>query len=146
MAMAKAETSFQNSLGFSSFKFMTISELICHYIRRLTIILFAFLSAGSFLPCKGQKQPDLAQPFHLKWAYETNSGVNITPATDGETIYAPLKTGNIISIRFNNGAFLWERENGGRISAVPIADRKGVYIATEILQFQPQSSIHQVLG
>lgn len=96
--------------------------------------------------CKGQKQPDLARPFHLKWIYEINSGVNITPATDGETIYVPLKTGNIISLRFNNGAFLWERENGGRISAIPIADPKGVYIATEIIHTQPQSSLRQLPG
>jgi outer membrane protein assembly factor BamB len=125
---------------------MTASRLIFHYIRRLAIFLLAFLLSGSSLLCKGQKQPELTQPFHLKWVYEINSGVNITPATDGETIYVPLKTGNIISIRFNNGAFLWERENGGRISAVPTADTKGVYIATEIIHPQPQSSLRQMSG
>lgn len=108
--------------------------------------MIASLTSGYLYPCSGQEQIDITQPLRLKWVYEINSGINITPATNGETIYVPLKSGNIISLRFKNGEFLWGRENGGRISAAPIADIKAVYIASEIIRPQPQSSLRQVTG
>lgn len=125
---------------------MTASGLIFHYSRRLAIFLLAFLSGGSLITQTEQEQPNISRPLHLKWVYEINSGANITPASDGETIYIALKTGNLISLRFKNGDFLWERENGGSISAAPIADIKGVYIASAIIPTQPQSSPRQVPG
>jgi outer membrane protein assembly factor BamB len=125
---------------------MTASVLIFHYIRRLVIFMLAFLSSASLFPSTGQEKLDIGKPLHLKWVYEINSGTNITPATDGETIYVSLKSGNILSLSFKNGEFLWERENGGRISAAPIADNTGVYIASEIIRTQPQSSPRQMAG
>lgn len=125
---------------------MTDGDLIFHYIRRLVIFVLAFLSSGSLFPCTGQEQLDIAKPLHLKWVYEINSGTNITPATDGETIYASMKSGNILSLRFKTGEFLWERENGGRISAAPIADTNGVYIASEIIHPQTSNSSRQTTG
>jgi outer membrane protein assembly factor BamB len=69
---------------------------------------------------------------------------NITPTLGEEAIYVPLNNGNIISLKAVDGELLWKSEIGGRVSASPYSDLKGVYIASESL---PSKSIYpQAIG
>ena len=73
----------------------------------------------------------LSQPLTLRWQYTTDSTINLTPATDGQRVYLPLATGTIVSLRAFDGQMYWRTEIGGELSASPVADERGVYIASE---------------
>ncbi|HYY57224.1 MAG TPA: PQQ-binding-like beta-propeller repeat protein, partial [Pyrinomonadaceae bacterium] len=73
----------------------------------------------------------LSQPLTLRWQYTTDSTINLTPATDGQRIYLPLAAGTLVSLRTADGQMLWRTETGGELSASPVADDRGVYIASE---------------
>jgi outer membrane protein assembly factor BamB len=75
----------------------------------------------------------LSQPLTLKWFYESELTINLTPATDGERIYLPLASGLLVSLRAEDGRLLWRTDLGGELSASPIADERSVYIASEII-------------
>src|SRR5437016_5541704 len=85
-----------------------------------------------------QDQLTLSKPLHLQWFFETNGIANITPASDEKTIYLPLSDGVVVSLRVADGGLFWKSEIGGRISASPVADTRGVYVASE--SFQPRNS------
>jgi outer membrane protein assembly factor BamB len=100
------------------------------------VLLFSVLCrASSALPsdtaARADGQVALSQPLILRWQYATDSTVNLTPATDGARIYLPLAAGTLVSLRAVDGQMLWRAEVGGELSASPIADDLGVYIASE---------------
>jgi eukaryotic-like serine/threonine-protein kinase len=78
-----------------------------------------------------QERPALSRPLHLRWSFETEGIAGITPAADGNVIYVPLNDGVVVSLKGADGEFVWKSEVGGRISASPVADAKGVYVASE---------------
>ena len=75
--------------------------------------------------------PALSQPLTIKWLYESDLTVNLTPATDGERIYLPLASGILVSLRAADGQMLWKADLGGELSSSPIADERSVYVASE---------------
>lgn len=85
-----------------------------------------------------QEQSALSRPLHLRWSFETDGIAGITPAADESVIYVPLNEGVIVSLKVSGGELVWKSEVGGRISASPIADARGVYVASE--SSQPRSS------
>lgn len=74
----------------------------------------------------------LSQPLTIRWRYDSNLTLNLTPAFDQERIYLPLAGGTIVSVRARDGQFNWRSEIGGELSASPMADDRGVYVASEI--------------
>lgn len=78
-------------------------------------------------------QVALSQPLTVRWQYNSDLTVNLTPATDGERIYLPLAAGALISLRSADGQLFWRTEIGGELSASPVADEHGVYIASETI-------------
>lgn len=76
-------------------------------------------------------QPALSQPLTIKWLYESELTINLTPATDGERIYLPLASGQLVSLRAADGQLLWKADLGGELSSSPIADEQSVYVASE---------------
>jgi outer membrane protein assembly factor BamB len=103
----------------------------------LTVILLFSIPgrAGYALPpatdSKANGQVALSQPLTLRWQYTTDLTVNLTPATDGARIYLPLAAGTLVSLRAVDGQMFWRAEVGGELSASPVADELGVYIASE---------------
>jgi outer membrane protein assembly factor BamB len=102
----------------------------------LPVLLFPVLSSGrrasSYLHRKGvDGHLALSQPLTVRWQYNTDATVNLTPATDGQRIYLPLAAGTLVSLRTLDGQLFWRTEIGGEISASPVADDRGVYIASE---------------
>ena len=76
-------------------------------------------------------QTALSQPLIIRWQYNSDMTVNLTPATDGEQIYLPLAAGTLVALRSADGQLIWKTEMGGELSASPVADSYGVYIASE---------------
>lgn len=105
---------------------------------KVIILLIAIISLPfSYLHAQINPETDdqleLSQPLTVKWLYDSDLTVNLTPATDGEHIYLPLASGLIVSLRAADGQLLWKADLGGELSASPIADERGVYIASETI-------------
>lgn len=96
-----------------------------------------------FIPMAGLFQRDgyaeragsqvaLSQPLTIRWRYDSDQTLNLTPAFDNERIYLPLEGGTVIAVRAKDGQLYWRSEMGGELSASPVADVRGVYVASEI--------------
>jgi eukaryotic-like serine/threonine-protein kinase len=92
----------------------------------------------------GKSQIDLSEPLTVRWQYDSDFTVNLTPATDGERIYLPLAAGTLVSLRSTDGQLFWKTDIGGELSASPVADRRGVYIASEMTGVR--SDVPRALG
>jgi outer membrane protein assembly factor BamB len=77
------------------------------------------------------KTVDLFQPLTINWRYDSNLTLNLTPAADDERIYLPLAGGTLVSLIAAGGQLNWRSEMGGELSASPVADQRGVYVASE---------------
>ena len=73
----------------------------------------------------------LSQPLTVRWKYESNVTLNLTPAFDNERIYLPLAGGTIVALKARDGQLLWRSEMGGELSASPVADEAMIYVSSE---------------
>ncbi len=89
-------------------------------------------------------QTVLSQPMTIGWRYDSNSTLNLTPASDEERLYLPLAGGIIVSLNGVNGELNWRSEIGGELSASPVADKHGVYVASET--GKPESGVRRATG
>ena len=48
----------------------------------------------------------LSQPLTVRWRYQSNVTLNLTPAFDNERIYLPLAGGAIVALKAKDGQFL----------------------------------------
>ena len=87
---------------------------------------------------------DFSQPLTLSWRYESNLTLNLTPAFDDERIYLPLAGGTVVSLMGSSGQLNWRSEMGGELSASPVADQRGVYVASET--GKPESGTRRATG
>lgn len=110
-------------------------ETLLRFILATVFILLLLCLKGFALPFPYARASEghiaLSQPLTLRWQYTTDTTINLTPATDGQRIYLPLAAGTIVSLRAFDGQMFWRTEIGGELSASPIADERGVYIASE---------------
>ena len=84
----------------------------------------------------------LSEPLTVRWRYESNVTLNLTPASDHERIYLPLGGGIIVALKAHDGQLYWRSEMGGELSASPVADESFIYVASEVLSQpkEPQNS------
>src|SRR5215216_830216 len=73
----------------------------------------------------------LSQPLIVRWRYESQVTLNLTPAFDTERIYLPLAGGTIVALKAKDGQLFWRSDMGGELSASPVADESAIYVATE---------------
>lgn len=73
----------------------------------------------------------LSQPLTVRWRYQSDVTLNLTPAFDNERIYLPLAGGTIVALKAKDGQLYWRSEIGGELSASPIADEGAIYVASE---------------
>ena len=104
----------------------------------LASILLTWISPGSaqtndnhVSDTKVSARAILSQPMTIGWRYDSNLTVNLTPAFDEERLYLPLAGGIVVSLKADNGQLNWRSEMGGELSASPVADDHGVYVASE---------------
>jgi len=76
-------------------------------------------------------QAVLSQPMTIGWRYDSPLTLNLTPASYEERLYLPLAGGTIVSLKGDTGQLNWRSEMGGELSASPVADDHGVYVASE---------------
>jgi len=69
----------------------------------------------------------------VRWRYESNVTLNLTPAFDNERIYLPLAGGIIVALKAKDGQLYWRSEMGGELSASPVADDGMIYVASEVV-------------
>ncbi len=98
------------------------------------ILIFCLAAFTQPLPFLTDSQPLLSKPLTLQWQYASEQTVNLTPATDGQRVYLPLAAGALVSLRVSNGQLLWKTDIGGDLSAAPLADESGVFVASESLK------------
>ena len=96
------------------------------------VLVFGAALAGSTGRARSVTQVALSQPLTIRWRYDSNLTLNLTPAFDQERIYLPLAGGTIVSLRARDGQLNWRSEMGGELSASPVADDRGVYVASEL--------------
>lgn len=75
----------------------------------------------------------LSDPLTVRWRYESNITLNLTPAFDTERIYLPLAGGTVVALKARDGQLVWRSDMGGELSASPAADESNIYVATEII-------------
>jgi outer membrane protein assembly factor BamB len=109
---------------------MRYGILITIFIFMVAVILMPSGFARDSPGAEDLSQLSLSQPLTVRWQYESDHTVNLTPATDGERIYLPLTEGTLVSLRALDGQLFWKTEIGGELSASPAADKSAVYIAS----------------
>jgi len=88
----------------------------------LTVFLIASFATSDAL---------LSQPLTVRWRYQSDVTLNLTPAFDNERIYLPLAGGTIVALKARDGQLYWRSEMGGELSASPVADESAIYVASE---------------
>ena len=107
------------------------------------LIALAAVSCAAVVPVSvATNSPDivLSQPLTIRWRYESNVTLNLTPAFDNERIYLPLAGGTIVALKARDGQLYWRSEMGGELSASPVADEQMIYVASETLSNSAGSS------
>ena len=89
------------------------------------------LAWGSIFTGRTNEEPLLSQPLTVRWRYESNVTLNLTPAFDTERVYLPLAGGIIVALKARDGQLHWRSEIGGELSASPAADESAIYVASE---------------
>jgi outer membrane protein assembly factor BamB len=99
------------------------------------ILLLAFALTNTFpsttTDAKGLTETLLARPLTVRWRYDSNVTLNLTPAFDKERIYLPLAGGAIVSLLARDGQLIWRSEIGGELCASPVADESMIFVASE---------------
>lgn len=78
-----------------------------------------------------EKGPIFSAPLTVRWQFDSHNTITLSPASSNSYIYLPLSAGEIVSLNAIDGQLIWRTEIGGDISASPIADERGVYIASK---------------
>ena len=97
----------------------------------LLIVFLVWQIALLFPPSHAQNQITLTRPLTVRWQYQSDRTVNLTPAVGNDHIYLPLAGGALVSLRVD-GQFTWQTDTGGDFSAAPVTDERAVYVASEI--------------
>lgn len=72
----------------------------------------------------------LSSPLTVRWQFDSPNTITLSPAFSNNYVYLPLSAGEIVSLNATDGQLIWRTEIGGDVSASPIADERGVYIAS----------------
>src|SRR5689334_24483684 len=112
-------------------------------VRIIQLLCVVSLACASVISAdKPDTEALLAQPLTVRWRYESNVTLNLTPAFDNERIYLPLAGGTIVALKASDGQLFWRSDMGGELSASPVADDSAIYVASEITtpQGEPKGS------
>ena len=73
-------------------------------IRKLSVkSVVVFLVLLCALPAFSSTDFLLSQPLTVRWRYESNVTLNLTPAFDSERVYLPLAGGTIVALKAKDG-------------------------------------------
>lgn len=117
-------------------------------LRRSVKTVTVFVLALCVFPAFAASDEELlSQPLTVRWRYQSNVTLNLTPAFDKERIYLPLAGGAIVALQAKDGQLNWRTEVGGELSASPVADEDAIYVASETVgQANAQAGALRALG
>jgi len=95
------------------------------------VCVFSLAWGSVFTGHRTNEEPLLSQPLTVRWRYESNVTLNLTPAFDTERVYLPLAGGIIVALKARDGQLHWRSEIGGELSASPAADETAIFVASE---------------
>jgi outer membrane protein assembly factor BamB len=95
----------------------------------VTVLFITLATAAICLGRTKEDGPVLSQPLSVAWRYQTDQTTNLTPATDGQTVFVPLGSGILMALNARDGKLIWKAEAGGDFSAAPISDDRSVFVA-----------------
>lgn len=98
--------------------------------KKLALVLLCVLFALA-PTAQAQSGVLLSQPLTVRWRYQSNVTLNLTPAFDNERVYLPLAGGTIVALTARDGKLFWRSDMGGELSASPTADDAAIYVASE---------------
>src|SRR4030095_2307603 len=101
------------------------------FIVSLTASILFALPRATTLRAHPTPEILLSQPLTIRWRYESNVTLNLTPAFDNERIYLPLAGGTSVALKARDVQLIWRSEMGGELSASPVADDSMIYVASE---------------
>lgn len=110
-------------------------RFVCRCRSHYGVVLLAFLVWQLALPFSSTRAQGLltfTRPLTVRWQYQSERTVNLTPAVANNHVFLPLAGGALVSLRVDSGQFIWQTETGGDFSAAPVADDRAVYVAAEI--------------
>ena len=111
----------------AKFMFFSFAALrLC--ARSLAVVLCAI---PALIGTQASTDVLLSQPLTVRWRYQSDVTLNLTPAFDNERIYLPLAGGTIVALKAKDGQLYWRSEIGGELSASPVADESAIYVASE---------------
>jgi outer membrane protein assembly factor BamB len=111
----------------------------------LPLVLFT-LTAQPAVGSYQSNRISLSQPLTVRWRYQSDHMSDLTPATDGRTVYLPLTGGLLVALRATDGQLRWKADAGGEFSAAPVTDDRNVYAATQYREVAGEpSAIHGTL-
>ena len=118
MSEQKRKNKYQNACGILSLLLLLI--FLCP-----TKVCGVSLSLPPF-----EKNLIFSSPLIVRWQFDSPNTISLSPASGNNYIYLPLTSGEIVSLNATDGQLVWRTEIGGDFSASPIADERGVYIAS----------------
>ena len=122
-------------------RILNLISLTLGYLPRLVLLAIAFQCST---PLLAQAQPALSQPMIMLWRYESDRMSNLTPASDGKTVYVPLADGVLVALNPADGKLIWKTETGGEFSAAPAVDERSVFIASRYVEAE-KGRVHGTL-
>lgn len=104
------------------------------------LIFFTFINLTSAQQTASSQQndatrqsgPNLTAPLIVRWQFNSRETLNFIPAMSAGRVYLPLASGILVCVNSTGGELNWRIELGGEISASPVADVRGVYLASSI--------------
>lgn len=97
--------------------------------KKVLVLISALLTIVGIV--RAQSGVLLSQPLTVRWRYQSNITLNLTPAFDKERVYLPLAGGTIVALTARDGQLYWRSDMGGEFSASPIAGDAAIYVASE---------------
>lgn len=99
----------------------------------ILVLSLPAIHANTFSQVAQEKRPQIAlsQPLTVRWLYPSDFTTNLTPAASDGHLYIPLSSGVLISLNASDGQLIWKTDIGGELSSSPVADERGVYVASE---------------
>jgi hypothetical protein len=84
-------------------------------VTGITVLLLIVTSLGFAQRRNGASgnRLSLSQPLTVRWRYDSNLTLNLTPAFDAERVYLPLAGGMIVSLKAADGQLYWRSDIGG---------------------------------
>lgn len=99
----------------------------------MVVLICALLAIAAIFALRANADSGvlLSEPLTVRWRYQSNTTLNLTPAFDKERVYLPLAGGTIVALTARDGQLYWRSDMGGELSASPIADDSAIYVASE---------------